>query len=1009
MGFFRKSSSARNPQSGQGECSHSSSSAADRTSGSQESDPNVPVVNLTQGLGEQRLADWRATAGGGTNSNNLSGAAGGSGGSASGANNNVTFAGGTAGGGRGAPTPRPHASSPNNLILLIERGRWAEAARRAASHEHEVRQLVKLRKTTKHRERSGGGGGEERAHTGADGAGSSGSGGGSSAGGSASPGTSGGRSSGRKGSAVQISNVKCKALHHACQKLRSVHTSIYQRPNDGDASVINDNGASGGDGSNGGGSHNRRLVEDDEYIEACKCILALIRIHPEACKERESRHGCLPLHLCVFSMCATPPPPQQPGGSQGAEGARRGNGPLPGGADGRPPVVPPSSQTSPKPALSSPSSLSLQRRTHRKQTSNHSSDFSLGNISQMIQEESEHQRALTEHRERTRSGEEHPPAEGIAARGSLEEQLYRGIDDMERWLSGLEDRYGAEAERASGRGGDNRVGAPLDALEERSRETDSHFTPRVGGESKEGSGDKISGGKADERTGAAGGAEELAALAPGGTGERAAAATGARAAAPPAAAANDGGLHRHGHDATAATAAPALHSATAPTPEEMQRRYLQLNPRRRDDYSVRVLDALLDAWPKSVKTSSEGGRLPLHMACFGKATVRVLEAVLRAYPDAARQRNHDGFLPIHIAAHWGVSHPDVAPLLLRAYPDGAVGRNRWERTPIEEALGMAGENGRAHQLSLVWSLRRHPTYWIHNDIGTMLLPRNVRSAPWRLVDAGDAAGGNGGEEANAAGRRVNGGGGAVDVDEVGSGDEDDEGCVCDCLVEVQMAAPSPAARTSDARPLAESTDLSLLLTRDKHWAAAALRARRHPREAREAMEVKVRGAYTAKVTPLHYACEHRPTVDVVRALAEAHPPALDRRQEPGGQLPLHAACTWGASPGVVRTLLKANPECAGMRDFLSNLPLHCACYAGAATAVVEALLRAYPQGVWPRNHQGSSAADIARRLGHANRKEVLGLLEGTMARLLARAGAGNGGEEGVEVDGKGASNSLEWV
>ena len=56
----------------------------------------------------------------------------------------------------------------------------------------------------------------------------------------------------------------------------------------------------------------------------------------------------------------------------------------------------------------------------------------------------------------------------------------------------------------------------------------------------------------------------------------------------------------------------------------------------------------------------------------------------------------------------------------------------------------------------------------------MLLPRNVRSAPWRLVDAGNAAGGNGGEEAE-VGQRVNGGGGAVDVDEVGSGDEDDEG------------------------------------------------------------------------------------------------------------------------------------------------------------------------------------------------------------------------------------------
>ncbi|KAL7545566.1 hypothetical protein ACHAWF_009000 [Thalassiosira exigua] len=163
------------------------------------------------------------------------------------------------------------------------------------------------------------------------------------------------------------------------------------------------------------------------------------------------------------------------------------------------------------------------------------------------------------------------------------------------------------------------------------------------------------------------------------------------------------------------------------------------------------------------------------------------------------------------------------------------------------------------------------------------------------------------------------------------------------------------------------------------------------------MEVKVRGAYTAKITPLHYACENRPSVDAVRALVDAHPPALERRQEPGGQLPLHAACTWGASPEVVRTLLAARPACAEMRDFLSNLPLHCACYSGAETAVVESLLRTYPQGVWPRNHQGSSAVDIVRRLTHPNRREVLALLERTMSRLLERV-ASRAGEEGVEAE-----------
>lgn len=223
-------------------------------------------------------------------------------------------------------------------------------------------------------------------------------------------------------------------------------------------------------------------------------------------------------------------------------------------------------------------------------------------------------------------------------------------------------------------------------------------------------------------------------------------------------------------------------------------------------------------------------------------------------------------------------------------------------------------------------------------------------------------------------------------------------------VEVQMAQPSSSSSTPQdphkdpayVRALAESTDLSLLITKDKNWAAAALRCRRHPHEAREAMEVKVRGAYTAKITPLHYACENRPSVEVVRTLIDANPSALERRQEPGGQLPLHAACTWGASPEVIQTLLAARPSCAEMKDFLSNLPLHCACYSGAPLVVIESLLRVYPQSVWPRNHQGSSALDIVRRLGHRNRREVLGLLERTQGRLLERA-AGMGGE-GVEAD-----------
>lgn len=132
---------------------------------------------------------------------------------------------------------------------------------------------------------------------------------------------------------------------------------------------------------------------------------------------------------------------------------------------------------------------------------------------------------------------------------------------------------------------------------------------------------------------------------------------------------------------------------------------------KREEWAVKVLNALLDAYPRGIRMDSEGGRLPLHTACAGRATPQVVSTLLTAYPAAARHRNKDGFLPLHLAAHWGISHPNVAVTLLKAYPDATFGRNRWERTPLEEALCMAGENGRPHQAALVRSLRKHPSYW----------------------------------------------------------------------------------------------------------------------------------------------------------------------------------------------------------------------------------------------------------------------------------------------------------
>lgn len=152
----------------------------------------------------------------------------------------------------------------------------------------------------------------------------------------------------------------------------------------------------------------------------------------------------------------------------------------------------------------------------------------------------------------------------------------------------------------------------------------------------------------------------------------------------------------------------------------------------REEWAVKVLNALLDAYPRASRMDSEGGRLPLHTASAGRATPRVVATLVTAYPAAARHRNKDGYLPLHLSAHWGISHPQVAVTLLKAYPDATFGRNRWERTPLEEALCMAGENGRPHQAALVRALRKHPSYWTRPE--GVLFQQNSPREGYQIVD-----------------------------------------------------------------------------------------------------------------------------------------------------------------------------------------------------------------------------------------------------------------------------------
>jgi hypothetical protein len=352
---------------------------------------------------------------------------------------------------------------------------------------------------------------------------------------------------------------------------------------------------------------------EDPFIEVCRFILLLVEIYPEAAGMRESRHGCLPLHLAAFASC----------------------------------IRPTSSSGQPESFAATPNNSNANNAAFAIS----SSSFSVSSMSSALPSPtgsscSNHQYALGS----SARGQQLPRPSTIALRsasestaGTLQTTMSAALAEEE--YAGFQTDYQNEKRQAS--------------------------TLSISTNETMGIGDMT-----------------LAAA--------------------------------HAAAAAAATAQSVSIGSNIFISE------------KREEWAVKVLNALLDAYPRASRMDSEGGRLPLHTASAGRATPRVVATLVTAYPAAARHRNKDGYLPLHLSAHWGISHPQVVVTLLKAYPDATFGRNRWERTPLEEALCMAGENGRPHQAALVRALRKHPSYWTRPE-GVLFQSNSPRDG-YQIVD-----------------------------------------------------------------------------------------------------------------------------------------------------------------------------------------------------------------------------------------------------------------------------------
>eukprot|EP00557_Chaetoceros_sp_GSL56_P003676 CAMPEP_0176493334 /NCGR_PEP_ID=MMETSP0200_2-20121128/9495_1 /TAXON_ID=947934 /ORGANISM="Chaetoceros sp., Strain GSL56" /LENGTH=300 /DNA_ID=CAMNT_0017890993 /DNA_START=86 /DNA_END=988 /DNA_ORIENTATION=- len=136
------------------------------------------------------------------------------------------------------------------------------------------------------------------------------------------------------------------------------------------------------------------------------------------------------------------------------------------------------------------------------------------------------------------------------------------------------------------------------------------------------------------------------------------------------------------------------------------------------------------------------------------------------------------------------------------------------------------------------------------------------------------------------------------------------------------------------------------LIRNKKWTSVVEYLGLFPNEAKQ--QTKHTFVCGTKITciPIHIACMHSPTLQVIAAFIAASPKSLEST-DGIGRTALHNAIRYKASPEVITLLISAAPRAVFIKAADGSLPLHLAClYSGPVDLpVIRYLLLLHPGAV----------------------------------------------------------------
>jgi len=156
----------------------------------------------------------------------------------------------------------------------------------------------------------------------------------------------------------------------------------------------------------------------------------------------------------------------------------------------------------------------------------------------------------------------------------------------------------------------------------------------------------------------------------------------------------------------------------------------------------------------------------------------------------------------------------------------------------------------------------------------------------------------------------------------------------------------------------------LRLILEQEWDSVIFHVAQHPKEARRWSKVLFDSHRETTLLPLHQACALAPpTTAVLEALLAAYPEAISQIESYFERTPLHLACVHGASTDILCYLISKYPKAASSTDKMGRTPLHYAICDHAPLEAILELLRVSPQSATVQDAKGWLPIHVACRYG----------------------------------------------